>query len=471
MAQVKRLALTIAVLLALPAAVRAQDAAVALDDQARVRMGEGDAAGALALMREQVASHPEDRDARFDLVRYLTWNGDFAGAEDVLAADAEAAASEEGRGLHAYLLAWAGRLDQSRELDAPLLAAHPDDFLLNYGRAVALRQSARPRAAMPYLETVQRLRPESKDARDLARGVYRYADSFVAFDFERSNDSIDLDASRPTLKAEIAQGEALRYTLEWGRWRYQAPLASPFAPIGGGDHVDDDRGLVGLRYAPSLRTVLSVAAGRSSVAGDDTVLWRAGIDQRVNDDWRLDLDLDHDRVAISPRALSLGLTRNRAVAAARWTPDLRWTGDASYGREHYSDGNDRAEWNLALRRAVVRRPHVSLDLGGAVQHLHYDLDPGNGYYAPDNYRRYSLTALAYFGFSDDVGLSVQAGLGRQRDETFSAWRRANDLSAELVIGAFSSWELRLRGAYSERVQTTGAYDGHSWGMALTRRFR
>jgi hypothetical protein len=153
-----------------------------------------------------------------------------------------------------------------------------------------------------------------------------------------------------------------------------------------------------------------------------------------------------------------------------WTPDLRWTGDLVVRHEDYADGNESIEWTAAMRRAVLRNPGLMLDLGAMVQHLSHDENLGNGYYAPDRYRRYGLTANAYFGVSDDVGLSLQGGLGRQRDETFTSWRRANDISAALVFGIHSPWQFLIHGGYSERVQMSGAYEGYSWGMALTRRF-
>ena len=65
-----------------------------------------------------VANHPDDRDARLDLVRYLTWNGDFAAAEAVLLADPVTATSDEGREVHASLLAWGGRLQEAQALGA-----------------------------------------------------------------------------------------------------------------------------------------------------------------------------------------------------------------------------------------------------------------------------------------------------------------------------------------------------------------
>ena len=471
----KPMLLLTGVMLGLPALASAQTADVAtglptLDDQARVRMGGGDAPGALKLMRAQVAAHPEDRDARLDLVRYLSWNGDFVEAERVLFADPAAAQSLEGQSLHAALLAWAGRIDAARAANAPVLAAEPDGFLGHYTEAVALRQTARPRLALPHVAEVERLQPGSKDAIDLARSTRIRAGSVVALDYYHSDDSDDLVSARPTLRADIAHGESVHYTVELGRWDNRSPADSAFVAVDGDDAIAQSRAMVGMRYASSLRTEWTAAIGSSSIDGDDTLLWRAGVDHRASDSWRLGGYADRDRLAISPRSLSLGLTRQGAVGLAHWTPDMNWTGDLMLRRDDYSDGNDSTEWLLAMRRAVVRQPSVMLDLGAMLQHISHDRDLGNGYYAPDNYRRYGLTAHGYFGLSDDVGLSVQGGLGRQRDETFTSWRRANDLSASLVFGIYTPWQFTVFAGYSERVQTSGAYEGYNWGMSLAYRF-
>lgn len=473
------LAWIIGALLALPVTALAQDAmsqgTAPLDDQARVLMGNGDASGALRLMREHVTAHPDDSDARLDLVRYLTWNGDYSGAKRILAADPSAAQTPEGQQVLAALLAWGGRIDGALQANAPLLAADADAFIPNYTQAIALRQTARPRTALPYVNTVNRLKPDSKDAVGLERGTHRYTDSFIALDYQRGEDSDDLVRSLPTLRAEIAQGDALRYTVELGRWDYRSPLTSPFVSIDGNRSIDETRGLFGIRYAASLRTELSAAIGRSSIdnafnGNDGLTVWRASVRHRANDDLRFDLGIDHDRVTASPRSVSLGLDRTSASGHLQWTPDLDWTGDVWIRHDDYSDDNTSLEWSAALRRAVVRKPGVLLDLGVAAQHIGFDFNPGNGYYAPDNYRRYAVTANGYFGLSDDIGLSWQASLGRQRDETFSGWRRASDVGGSMVFGIFSPWQFGVNAGYSERVQGTGAYEGFSWGMTLTRRF-
>lgn len=468
MAQIKPLIFGIA--LALSASQVQAQQADSLDTQARTRMSQGDSQGALELMQQHVDAMPNDDGARLDLVRYLTWAGKYARAEKNLLASPALAATEEGRTLHANLLAWGGRWQSAKAINDVLLNDSPEDFMANFNQAIILRQSAQPNTATPFVDKVNALQPDTKDARDLARGTKVRTDSFVSFDWQLFDDSINIKSTQPRLLASVVLNDEWRITAEAGRNDLSAPLFSPYAPIYGGRSVDEKRALVGVRFAPNEKTTFGFAIGQSSIPNDSAGLWRASVDFNASDSWFWAAHADHDRVMISPRTASLEITRDAFELRTRFTPDMNWTANASLRFENYSDSNNRDELNLSLSRAIVRKSGFMLDLGGAVQHLHYDFDPGNGYYAPNNYRRYSITASSYIGISENVGLAIQGGLGRQRDENFTAWRSANDLGAELIVGIFSPWELRVRAAYSERVQNVGAYDGSSVGFTLTRRF-
>jgi len=139
------------------------------------------------------------------------------------------------------------------------------------------------------------------------------------------------------------------------------------------------------------------------IDGDGLTPWRLGLDQRFSDSFRIDLLADHDRLAASPRSVSLGLDRTGIAGHAQWTPDFNWTGDLWLRRNHYSDSNASVGWDAALRRAVVRKPGFMLDLGAIAQHLSFDENPGHGYYAPDSYRRYALTVFSYVGLGENAG--------------------------------------------------------------------
>jgi tetratricopeptide (TPR) repeat protein len=469
-AQVKRRALPIALVLALaaPAAFAQSDPSKA--EQAHVLMGQGNAEAAMLMMREHVAEHPGDGAARMDLARYLAWNGDYAQAERVLLADPAAADSPEGRALHGYILASAGRMHDARLMLEPLAVDDSTAFLANYSEALALALGTRPEMAEAYVASARHLQPENRDVDDLQKRVWVRHASFLRLALSHNWSSDELSSLQPTLSGEYAVNEALRLTGELGGWRYGSDGAgNPYEAIGGGD-VDEHRLLLGLRYAPTEYTEIGFALGHSSLEGDGTTLWRAYGSALFSDSFSGSLQVERDRVSASPRSLSLGLTRQGAELHLRFTPDLNWTGDLWARTDDYSDDNTRTDLVLALRRAAIRKPKLILDLGGVLEHLHYDAYSLNGYYAPDNYRRYGLTAHAYVGLGKERGLSLHAVLGRQRDELFDSWHSANDLDATLVLGALSKWETRLTVAYSQRAQNFGAYEGYSVSAVITRRF-
>ena len=468
MAKVKPLAVALLLALAAPATAFAQtDPSKA--DLAHLRMGEGNAEAAMMLMREHVAEHPGDGAARMDLARYLAWNGDYAQAERVLLVDPATANSPEGRALHGYILAGAGRMHDARLLLEPLPAEGPTAFSANFSEAIALSLGTRPAMAEANVAAARRLEPSNTGLDDLAKRVWVRRASFLRFGINDNWSSDKLSSLQPTLSGEYFVNEALRLTGELGRWRYSADDDSPYqAPDG--DDVGESRVLLGLRYAPTEYTEVQLAAGHSALEGDGTTLWRASGFVSFSDSFSGSLLLERDRVAASPRSLALGLTRQGGELHLHFTPDMNWTGDLWARTDDYSDDNTRTDVVLALRRAAVRKPKLILDLGGVVEHLHYDAYSPNGYYAPDNYRRYGITAHAYVGLGGDRGLALHAVLGRQRDEFFDSWHSANDLDATLVIGALSKWETRLTAAYTQRAQNIGAYEGYSLQATITRRF-
>jgi tetratricopeptide (TPR) repeat protein len=362
-------------------------------------MGAGDAEAAMLLMREHVAEHPGDGAARMDLARYLAWNGDYAQAEKVLLADPAAAATPEGRALHGYILASAGRMHDARLQLEPLPAEGPAAFLANYSEALALALGTRPAMAQANVEAARRLEPDNKDVDDLDKRVWVRRASFLRMGLAHNWSSDELSSLQPTLWAEYAVNEGLRLTGELGHWRYHADGdGNPYQAIDGED-VDDSRLLLGLRYAPTEYTEFGFAIGHSSLEGEGTGLWRAYGTALFSDAFNASVLVERDRVSASPRSLSLGLTRRGAELHLHFTPDMDWTGDLWVRSDDYSDDNTRTDVVAALRRAAIRKPKLILDLGGLVEHLHYDSYSLNGYYAPDDYRRYGLSAHAYVGLA------------------------------------------------------------------------
>jgi hypothetical protein len=58
----------------------------------------------------------------------------------------------------------------------------------------------------------------------------------------------------------------------------------------------------------------------------------------------------------------------------------------------------------------------------------------------------------------------------QKDESMGSFQDGEDISAEGYFGIYSDWMLKARIGYASRRLASGAFDGWSGGLTLTRRF-
>jgi hypothetical protein len=445
----------------------AQD--VGLDQQAREAAWAGRIGDGLALMDRHLADHPEDRAARLDRARFLAWRGDYAAASEAL--DAAGGDDAEVRGLRARIYAWAHRREMALALSTPLYESDPADFDNAYTQALAARLGEWPHESLQALAEVVAAQPEGSDTRDLARAVRLPLFSSVGVPVSVYDDSDDIRIRSVGVDGELRLGDRWRLLAQGKEREHSAPATGPFAPVTGGSTVDETRIGVGLRYAPSPRSTVELLVGRSELSpGRATAIGHAQWSHRLDDAFKYTLRAERDRVAASPRSLSLGVTRDRVGVATEWLPTLRDTLRTSIAFDDLSDGNRRRGVDADYRHAAYRGERVNVDVGGQVEWSGYSSDPGNGYYSPDRYLRVAPLASAYVKLGDDVGLYVQGTLGAQRDESFGSWKRAADVSGELTVGIFSHWQLVAQAGYSERFNEFGGYEGTRVGLELRYRF-
>jgi hypothetical protein len=463
-------ALAAAVLAALPAMACAQDAAAGYQQALEAGWG-GHYGQALARIDAYLATHPDDRAAALDRIRFLAWRGDYAAAYEALskfpADDAEAA------GLRARTLAWAGRRDAALAINTPLYDATPDDYDLAWTQALALQQGEWPQRALPALATVQAAKPDAADTRSLRDAVRLPLFSSVSVPLSIYSDSDDIEIRSIGAGANLWLGDQWHLLADGTRRAHSAPAAGPFAPLGGGNSVDETRAGVGLRYAPSPDLAIEGWLGRShldddTAATDDATIGRLSLSHHASDALSYVLTADRDRVDASPRALAV--LRNGLSADLRWTPGLRDTLAGRVALQDFDDDNRRQSLLLDYRHATWRGDHVMFDLGGQAEWQHNTRNTGNGYYSPDRYVRIAPQASAYVGLTPNAGLYLSAALGVQRDETFDSWKRAGDFNAELTLGIYSPWQLVARVGYSQRLNQFGRYEGRTAGLELRYRF-
>ena len=206
----------------------------------------------------------------------------------------------------------------------------------------------------------------------------------------------------------------------------------------------------------------------NGVGSDNKTIGHLQFSQRASDAFLYALTFDHDRVDQSPRALAV--VRHGLAADLRWTPTLRDRVDARIASDDFDDDNRRTSVLANYARAVYRGGRVMFDLGLQAEGQHNTRNTDNGYYSPDRYRRYAVTASSYISLGQEAGLYLSAALGQQRDETFDNWKRATDVNAELTLGIFSHWQLVGHVGYSQRLNQFGRYEGANVGLNLRYRF-
>lgn len=443
--------------------------AVGLDQQAREAAWSGRVGEGLVLIDRHLAAHPGDRVAQMDRARFLAWSGDYAGAIEAL--DAMGGDDADMRMLRARVHAWAGRRATALALSTPLYEADPADYDAAFTQALAARHGEWPQESLEALSHVIAARPDGKDTRDLVRAVRLPLFSSVGVPVSVYEDSDDIRIRSIGVDGNWRMSDRWRLLARLSDRDHSAPASGPFAPVTGGSRVGETRVVVGVRHAVSADAAWELAVGRSDLApGGAATIGHAEWTQRTNDTFQYMLRAERDRVAASPRSVSLGVVRNGASLSTEWRPTLRDTLRARVGFDDLSDGNSRRGFDADYRRAVHRGERVNVDIGGQVEAFGYSRDPGNGYYSPDHYVRVAPLASAYIKFNDDAGLYLQGTVGVQRDETFSSWKRAADVGGELTVGIFSHWQLAARAGYSERLNEFGRYEGASVGLELRYRF-
>jgi hypothetical protein len=479
-------------LAALPAL--AQDTIVL--QQAREAAWAGRTAQALHLLDRHLQEFPQDRAARMDRARWLAWNGDYAGSIEAL--DALGGDDAEARALRARVQAWAGRRDTALALNTPLYAPQagdvqsfhtqvasasdaavdataPDEYGIAWTQALAERLGERPELALEPLATVARLQPGTKDTLDLVDAVRLPLYSYIGMPASSYDDSDDIDIRTRMLEANLRVSDVVRLLADGGKRTHEATLGGPFAPIMGGDKIDEQRMGIGAHLSLTPDFALEAWGGRSELdfqngATDGATIGRLLMSHRATDDVSYTLGVERDRVAYSPRALSLDVMRNGAYANVRYAPTLRDTIFVTGSADNFSDSNRRRAVSGDWRHAVYRGTKAYIDVGAQAEWLGYTKKPDTGYYSPDNYRRVAPVVSSYIAFTPEVSLYLSGAIGVQRDETFSGWERAADFGANLTLGVFSHWQLVASAGYSERLNEFGQYDGRSFGISMRYRF-
>lgn len=440
---------------------------------ARLAAWSGRTDAAVANYKAYLQQRPQDKAAWIDLVKTEGWRGNYPDALDELE-QYRTHFGEDRPYLEqkARALAWLGKTTPALAIAERLLAETPKDPDALTTRAIALQAANRPREALADLQAIKALRPDAKDTADLSRYLTTPQRSSVTLALNYGQDSDQVKIGRMSLTGEYVMNPESRLWLG-GDWQHlRADAGSGLENISGATTANYQGAWLGgqHRFSPLLAADLRVGGAQSS-GGNQFATYRAGLDIRASDEWSIRPEVDRDLFAVSPRAASLGIKRDGGRLLARWTPDTRYVVDGSVAYDHFSDGNNRWEVNLAPRRAFWRTQDFNIDLGVSGRWFGYQNDLSNGYYDPNLYQRYAVTGFTYWKINDNNGVSLALSLGMHKDNTMNSFKLGGDAVVQGFFGIYDDWYLRVYASILNNVrQNSGAYRGEAVGMALTRRF-
>ena len=422
--------------------------------------------------RAYLDQHPGDKGVWIDYIKVETWRGNYARAIEALAEYAERFGEDDlSNRAKARVLAWLAWAEGAHALNDPLLAKQADDYELHYTRSIALKTGRRPAEAVESLETIKRLRPESRETETLQRFVKTSLRSNINLGWFYYDDSDQITIKRWELYGGIflSPNTEIRAGIEDERMR--ADIGTGLETIDGNERIDHDKYWIGIkhRFGPALE--VSARGGEGDIQdGGDYRLFRGRLDWNPSDTLAFGLQYDRDLYALSPRSVSLEIVQKEWRLRSDWQPNERWWVTAELARSRFSDDNERYEWVIAPRRVMLRREKFNLDLGVSAQGFGFDDNLDHGYYDPEDYRRYAVTAFGYWKFSDDDGLSMSASAGWHKDESMGSYEFGHDVVLDGFFGIYRDWMFRLRLAYADRNNQVGSYDGFSAHGTLTWRF-
>ena len=437
---------------------------------ARVSAWAGETDQAAAAYRRYLKENPSAAAVWLELARTEAWRGNYGAALESLREYHDRFGETDAYlGELASVRARSGQPSQAVKLVEPLLERNPSNHELNITHAIALAAQQRPRETFEALRSVRQLNPSARETRAAENVVRANLSSTVEPEFTVYSDSDQMQVIRimPWINARFSTGTQISAGYE--RQILEAPADGGLGRSDG-RAAQFDYGWAALTQTLGRLTVQG-RIGSATADGRKQVPYEIGLGVKPADSLQLAAASSYGFFVVSPRTVELGLTQRRHDLDVDWAPGVlyRVTGTASY--QELSDGNTRWQVHVSPRRAVGRRESWNFDLGFSAYMLGTTADLPNGYYDPRRYESYSLVAYPYFKLSENTGLALAVAAGVQREQTLPTFRFGGNASAELTVGIYRPWVLKVRAsATNNRRADSGAFEGYSGGVVLVKRF-
>ena len=439
---------------------------------ARVEVWSGSMDRSIPAYREYTKRQPDDVRGWVEWARAESWRGNDAGAMRILNhVRPRFEGTDAYRRELASVLTRGGRPGRAQDVLRPLLPQSSDDYGLNLTQALAFVQGGDGRRAREGYDTVRQLGPDRNETIGLASQLRIAFGSALQPSAAIYSDSDGLRHYRVPVSLSVALAPSFKVQGGYERDELRAPLGSGLESIDGSASTRLTRAVGGFEISPWAPLLLRAHAGRQQGPVRDVGIYDVSGTLRAGDRVRLGYSTERGLMTISPRAVSLGLERRLDRVRVALTPGFAFAIDLDGSLERITDDNQRWSFRAAPRFAVIRNQHLNLDLGASASVFSAALNLDHGYYDPERYQSYLVTAFPYFKFSENSGLSLLFEGGLQKDEQQATFEPGGSTAATLTIGIYRAWVLELSGSATMNGRLeSGAFRGASGTVGITRRF-
>lgn len=377
----------------------------------------------------------------------------------------------------ARVLALTGWYKSSLAINDPLLQKYPSDNYVLVTQVNALPKALEIKRAVSYLAMLDKKSADDPIVKGLKNIVLTPLRSNINLgaNYTAATDTTRI-AHIPVLNMQYFLSPATSLLLQGFYERASAAPGSFLTPVTGGTTIGDENLMVGFstQYA-SLFNLTAYVGGLKIEGENQHGIYDALVNTNLNEKLQLTFDSSYNLyrpylVPQSPKLISLQIMEKRNGVLLQWQPFVQTYFNAVVSYSDLSDFNGYWHTNLWPKARVFSSQYWQVSLGANADLWRYKRRANDGYFSPLQFDGYEGTIDVYHSFSENIGCTLSGGFGMQKDETFPHYFYEEDLAAQLFLGIFTDWELKVNGAYTLRKNPDGAYQSWTTGLTLTRRY-
>lgn len=430
--------------------------------------------------KRYLALKPSDKQAYLDYASVEIWQEDYPRAKSILEEYRQRFGDTKEYYAHlARLYASAGWYDEALALNQKAVSkGYPKDYEYFMTQAYAFQAAHRNKEMLDSVDQLMKLQPNSEETRVNSLEMVTPLRSSITVGAGYSYDTQVVQVFQTPVAADIYLTPDTRFLVH-GLYEYlRASANSGVLPITGGNSTYDTSGTVGLSHRLSQYISVEGNVGALYVKQKSTrpifnVGTTVNLSPRASVQYTFSRDLFRpDQIRIfSPRSVSFPIMQNANLLHLHFEPWLDNNWDIYGNYTHLSDGNNMGDVVVWPKIGIIRRHgSLTLDAGLRGELLSFSRQLSNGYYSPKFSQLYLATLTGYYGITHNTGVSIYLAGGINKDETYSHFYPAGDVSAELIMGLYQDWQLVPSISYSYRGAPGTPYQVTTAMLSLTRRF-